>query len=73
MSRLRSFARFWWDFVVGDDWRVAAGLGVAVGLTWLLEDAGVSAWWLLPAAVGLLLAESVWRESRLSGERSTTA
>jgi hypothetical protein len=66
MSRLRSFARFWWDFVVGDDPRVAAGLAGALVLTWLLEHEGVSAWWLLPIAVGLLLAESVRRESRKS-------
>ena len=30
MSRLRAFAAFWYDFVVGDDWRLA--LGVVVGL-----------------------------------------
>jgi hypothetical protein len=23
---LAGFARFWWDFVVGDDWRIAAGV-----------------------------------------------
>ena len=66
MIRLRSFARFWWDFVVGDDRRVAAGLAVALGLTWLLEREDVSAWWLLPVAVALLLADSVRRESRRS-------
>ena len=24
MSRIRAFGRFWWDFVVGDEWRIAA-------------------------------------------------
>ena len=67
MSGVRSFGRFWWDFVVGDDWRVAAGLAAALGLTWVLEHNGVSAWWLLPVAVGAILAGSVWRESRRSG------
>jgi hypothetical protein len=66
MSRLRSFGRFWWDFVVGDDPRVAAGLAVALGLTWLLEHEDVSAWWLLPVAVALLLADSLRRDSRRS-------
>ena len=28
---LRAFAAFWWDFVVGDDWRIAAGVVVASG------------------------------------------
>ena len=66
MRHLRSFGLFWWNFVVGDDWRVAAGLAVALGLTWLLERNDVSAWWLLPVAVGLVLAESVRREARKS-------
>ena len=61
MSFLRSFARFWWDFIVGDDWVVAAGVAVALGLTALLTHEGVNAWWLLPVAVALLLAQSVRR------------
>ncbi len=64
MKYIVAFGRFWWDFVVGDDWLVAAGLAVALGLTWLLAHHGVNAWWLLPGAVVLLLAGSVWRESR---------
>ena len=26
MRFLRGFLRFWYDFVVGDDWRIAAGV-----------------------------------------------
>jgi hypothetical protein len=53
MSRwLRSFGAFWYDFVVGDDWRGAAVVAAALALTALLvHTAGVNAWWLLPAAV----------------------
>jgi len=64
MRYARSFAAFWWDFIVGDDWRVAAGLAVALGLTYLLTHEGVNAWWLLPVAIVLLLAGSLWRETR---------
>ena len=64
MSHLRAFARFWWDFIVGDDWQVAAGVAVAIGLTWALSEHGVNAWWLLPPAVALLLAASLWRATR---------
>jgi hypothetical protein len=67
MKYLRSFALFWWNFVVGDDWRVAAGLAVALGATWALAHNDVNAWWLLPVAVALILVESVRRESRSGG------
>jgi hypothetical protein len=67
MRQLRSFGRFWWNFVLGDDWRVAAGLAVALAVTWLLTHNGVNAWWLLPLAVALLLVESVRREARAGG------
>ena len=65
MTRLRTFGRFWWAFIVGDDWRLAAAVGVSIGVTALLTHEGIDAWWLLPAAVALLLAESLRRASRL--------
>jgi len=61
---VRAFLRFWWDFIVGDDWRVAAGIAVALGLTVLLVDHDVNAWWLIPAAVGVVLAGSLDRSTR---------
>jgi hypothetical protein len=48
-----------WDFVVGDDWRTAAGVVVAIGATAALQGAGVTAWWLIPLAVLALLARSL--------------
>jgi hypothetical protein len=60
VTHLWSFARFWWDFIVGDDWLVAAGLAVALGLTSLFTHNGLDAWWLLPVAVAFLLAGSLW-------------
>ena len=64
MRRLKAFGRFWWDFVVGDDWRVAALVAVAIGATAALEAAGVEAWWLLPLAVPLVLWLSLRRAIR---------
>ncbi len=63
---LRGFAAFWWDFIVGDDWRIAAGVIVALGLTAALAMTTVPTWWLMPIAVGLLLASSLWRAVRAS-------
>ena len=63
MRYVRAFGRFWWDFVVGDDWRAAAGVLVAIGLTAALVAAGVDAWWLMPIAVVVVLAFSLRREA----------
>ena len=64
MSRLQAVARGVWDFVVGDDWRVALGVVVALGVTAIAADASNSVWWILPIATALLLAASVWRAAR---------
>jgi hypothetical protein len=58
------FLRFWWDFVVGDDWRAALGVVIALGATAALVAAGVDAWWLMPIGVALVLAISLRREAQ---------
>ncbi|HEU5371084.1 MAG TPA: hypothetical protein VFU51_01715 [Gaiellaceae bacterium] len=30
MRFLEAFGRFWWDFVVGDDWKIAAGVATVL-------------------------------------------
>ena len=57
------FLRFWWDFVVGDDWRAALGVVVALGATAAIVAAGVDAWWLMPIAIALILYISLRREA----------
>jgi hypothetical protein len=64
MKYLRAFALFWWDFIVGDDWLVAAGVALAVVATWILTDQGVDAWWLLPLGVSVVLGLSLRRATR---------
>jgi hypothetical protein len=61
MRYLTAFLRFWYDFVVGDDWRVAVGVVAAIGLTAVLAGASVSAWWVLPIGVVLALFASLRR------------
>jgi UPF0716 family protein affecting phage T7 exclusion len=58
---LTAFGRFWYDFIIGDDWTVAATVALGLIGTWLLRDAGVSAWWLLPAAVTVVVGLSLQR------------
>lgn len=64
MSRLRALGRFAWEFVIGDDWRVAAGVTVALGVTAAVAGAGAPAWWIVPVAAAGLLAASLWRAAR---------
>ncbi len=64
MTMLLNFARFWYDFVVGDDWRVAVGVIIGLALTAALVRADIPAWWLMPVAVVILLATSLWRVAR---------
>lgn len=66
MRRFGSFLQFLWEFVVGDDWRIAAGVVIALGITAAVAETAVSAWWIPPAAVVLLLTGSVWRVARSS-------
>lgn len=64
LAKLKAFGRFWYDFVVGDDWRVALGVAAALAATWGLTRVHVSAWWLPCAAVACLLALSLARAVR---------
>jgi uncharacterized membrane protein len=61
MRRLRAFGAFWYDFVIGDDWRGAAVVAAAIAATAALVAAGVNAWWLLPAAALAALGWSLRR------------
>jgi hypothetical protein len=33
VNRIKAFGRFWYDFIVGDDWRVAVAVVAALALT----------------------------------------
>ena len=64
MSYLKHFLLFWYDFIVGDDWMIAVGVVAVLALSAFLARRGFEAWWLLPTAVVILLAVSLWRATR---------
>jgi hypothetical protein len=64
MRRIGAFGRFWWEFIVGDDWRVSAQVVAAIAATAAVAAVGVSAWWLLPLAVLAVLYASLRRATR---------
>ena len=57
MRFAKGFARFWWDFIVGDDWRIAAGVvGVLAGGALLVAETAVPDWLVaVLAAAGIVL------------------
>jgi hypothetical protein len=60
MNAVRRFSSFWYDFVVGDDWRLAAGVIAGLGLTAVLAHATqFTTWWVLPLVVIGILWRSV--------------
>lgn len=61
---LRRFGLFWYDFVVGDDWRVAVAVVGALLVTAIVAAAGIPAWWVLPVAAVVVLALSLLRAAR---------
>jgi hypothetical protein len=71
MRHVRAFALFWWDFIVGDDYRIAVGVVVLLAATALLSRAGIAVWWLLPVGVLVMLSVSVLTVARRSARRSS--
>jgi hypothetical protein len=61
---IKRFGLFWYDFIVGDDWRVAVGVVAMLTLTYLLSHAGVPMWWFVPLAVLAIAVFSIRRAAR---------
>jgi hypothetical protein len=66
MRHLAAFGRFWYDFLVGDDWIIAATVVVAVAVTALIAHDVDLAWLVLPLASASILAASILRARRRS-------
>jgi hypothetical protein len=64
MSRVQAVFLGVWDFVVGDDWRTALGVVLALGLTALVAETSAAAWWIVPMAVFVLLSLSIRRAAK---------
>ena len=64
MKHIQTFGKFWYDFIIGDDWRVALGVVTAIALVYLVARHGANWWWTLPLAVAVLLAVSLDHATR---------
>jgi Flp pilus assembly protein TadB len=72
-ARLKAFGLFWYDFIIGDDWSVAAGVVIALALIAVVSRTSVPSWWILPLVVIALLPVSVWREIRAKRRKDSIA
>ena len=62
MKQLKAIGAFWYDFIVGDDWHVAALVVIGLAATAILAHAAkVNAWWLLPIVAFAALVWSLHR------------
>jgi hypothetical protein len=64
MKYVVAVGHFWYDFIVGDDWRVVCGVVAALAITAVLTDQDIAGWWLLPSAVVATLCASLRRATR---------
>lgn len=64
MKYLANFGRFWYDFIVGDDWLIAAAGVVLIAVTAWLVSIDVNAWWLLVFGVPVALFATVKRAAK---------
>ncbi|MDQ1552193.1 MAG: hypothetical protein QOD50_1615 [Actinomycetota bacterium] len=63
-SRLRDFGLFWYDFVIGDDWLIAAGVALGLALVFLLSTVSSAAWIVALAVIAVLLPWGIRRALR---------
>ena len=64
IAKLRAFGAFWYDFVIGDDWRVAVAVVAALGVTYGVSLTDVPAWWIVPVGLVVALPVSLWHATR---------
>lgn len=60
MRYVVGFLRFWRDFVVGDDWRIALGVVVSLAIGAVLVALAVGGEWLVPTLAMALIAWTLW-------------
>ena len=62
-SWIVAFGRFWYDFIIGDDWSVAVAVFIGLVVTGILNANHIVGWWLMPIIVVVMTGISVQRAS----------
>jgi len=65
---LKGFLRFWYDFVIGDDWKIAVAVAgpLAVGALAVLLGAGSSPGFapVVAASIAVTFTAAIWVDTR---------
>lgn len=60
MNVIKRFGSFWYHFIIGDDWRIAAGGVLGLGVVGLIvHTIHSNVWWLLPILIMSILLFTV--------------
>ena len=63
-TRIAAFGAFWYDFIIGDDWQIAAGVALSFAATFAVAQFSASAWIIVPIVALLLIPYGVKRALR---------
>ncbi|MEO7025588.1 MAG: hypothetical protein ABI130_15325 [Leifsonia sp.] len=63
-SRIAAFGAFWYDFIIGDDWQIAAGVALAFVVTFAVSTLSPLAWVVVPLFVLALIPYGIRRALR---------
>ena len=63
-----AFFQFSYDFIVGDDWTVAALVVAALVITALMQRGNIVSWWVVP----LIVIIATWNSLRRWAARNST-
>jgi hypothetical protein len=66
---ITGFGRFWYGFIIGDDWTAAAGVLVMLGAAYGLLRLGVAAWWSGPVIITATLLITLRRAGQAEQAR----
>jgi hypothetical protein len=63
ISWMVGFGRFWYHFIIGDDWTLALSVAIGLVVTGVLKSSGIQAWWLVPILAVAMVGFSLRRSS----------
>jgi len=61
---VKKFGAFWFDFLIGDDWRGTVIVLAAFILTHQLAGENLNSWWVLPLGIVILLPYNLFRVTK---------